>query len=130
MALVYSRCCSSRPTSAATASAHCRARRSRAGPIHDADRFVAGDNRLLRQRQVAFDDVQVGPAHAADPDANPDLSGTRFGRPHVAKPERARARVRAPVEDHRFHTGSVYMNGKYVANPRAVLAGEGAGFVH
>ena len=52
-----------------------------AGPVDDADDLVTGHDRQTRIRQLAVDDVQVGPADAAGLDADQDLTGSPAAGP-------------------------------------------------
>ena len=60
---------------------------------------MAGDERQLRARQLAVDDVQVGPADAAREDAQQHLARPRLRHGQVAQLERLALRL----EDHRAH---------------------------
>ena len=75
-------------------------RTDRLGPTDD---LVARDERQLRLGQLAVDDVEVGPAHAAgsDPEQHLARAGNR-----VRQPGRAQSAARF-VEHHRAHVGTV-----------------------
>src|SRR5205085_5878434 len=70
-----------------------------AARLVDADDLVADDERQLRMRKLAVDDVQVGAADAAGEDADEQLTRGRLRRRPLLEPERAARRV----EDHRAH---------------------------
>jgi hypothetical protein len=71
--------------------------------VHDPDDLVAWDERKLRKREVAFDDVQVGAADSAGLDAQANFTGARDRRGQIQQLERIlldRLRLR---ETHRLH---------------------------
>jgi hypothetical protein len=47
--------------------------------VHHPDDLVPRDDGEARQRQVAFDDVEVGATTPAGDDAEPDVTGRRLG---------------------------------------------------
>src|SRR5205814_1974622 len=69
----------------------------------DADDLVPDDERELRVRKLAVDDVQVGPADPAGADANKELAG-RGLRPGELAGDEPRTRR---LEDHRPHQSRV-----------------------
>jgi hypothetical protein len=51
------------------------------------------DERQLRLREVAVDDVKVGPAHPTRMNAQPDLPGPRLGLGDLLEPKRLPLRM-------------------------------------
>jgi hypothetical protein len=78
-----------------------------ADPIDDPDRFVSRHHRPLARRKLAFDDVQIRSAHAADHYLHTDVAGSRFRRLEMAQDERRGFDVAALSEDHGSHTRSI-----------------------
>ena len=65
------------------------ARPSEASTIGFTDDLVAWDDVIAKRLQLAFDDVQIRPAHAAGADAKQDLAGRGNGNRDIADFERA-----------------------------------------
>ena len=61
----------------------------------------------LRQLEIAFDDVKVGPAHAAAAHAQANLAGARLGKGHVAQVSGFCSAGRRLIEHHGAHARSV-----------------------
>ena len=68
-------------------------------PLHRGDDLVSEDERELRQRQIAVDDVQIGATDAARPDAQQHLARRDGGDGQIGRPQGAAGRV----EQHRAH---------------------------
>ena len=73
----------------------------RTARLHDADDLVPEDERELRLRELAVENVEVGPADRAGRDAEEHLAGTRDRVGNVRGPERTARNV----EKHRLHRG-------------------------
>src|SRR5262249_34025963 len=67
--------------------------------IHPPDHFVAGNDRIGDIRQLAVDDMQVGPAYAAGADLDARVAGAGFRIVPPLKPERRTGRR----QDHGMH---------------------------
>jgi hypothetical protein len=67
----------------------CERARALADRIDAADDFVARHERQLGLRQVAVDDVQIGPADGAGLDAQPYFALCRHGHRPLLKPKRS-----------------------------------------
>ena len=67
--------------------------------LHRGDDLVPEDERELRRRQLAVDDVQVGAADAARPDPQQHLARRDGGDRQIGRPQGAARRV----EHHRAH---------------------------
>ena len=99
---------------------------SRALGGHDADDFVSGNQRQLGRRQLAVNYVQIGPAHAASPDLEEDLVGSRGGHWKLGEMQWG---VRA-VQKHGMHrpvlSDSLWGPSPAISTGRHVLASRGS----
>ena len=78
--------------------AEVEALRALAALVDDADDLMAGHDRLLVQRKVAFGDVQIGSADAAGLDGHADLTRPGLRRFDLDRAQQARCR-RALLHD-------------------------------
>ncbi len=74
-----------------------------AEPVHDPDRLVARDQGEPPRREVALDDVKVGPADRAGANAHPDLARRGLGVGHFGPPEGGVRDRRVGIQHHRPH---------------------------
>jgi len=74
---------------------------------------MTGDNRPAVRRQVSFDDMQVGPADAADFDLNQYLACAGFGNRQLGQHERRGFRLAGLRQKHRLHRGRCFHRGRH-----------------
>src|SRR5581483_4654309 len=79
--------------------AFAEARDARPHLLDPADNLVPGDDGKLRIRQLAIDDMEIGPAHAAGGHAYEHLARSRLALGDVPHLQRRAG----PLEYHRFH---------------------------
>jgi hypothetical protein len=72
---------------------------SRSKSVDGADDLMSEDERELRLRELAVDDVQIGAADGARLHANPKLAGCRFGARKLGRHKRRSG----PCKHHRLH---------------------------
>ncbi len=88
---------------------------------HSTDDLVARYDRVIQRRQLAVDDVKVGPAHTAAGDLDQNLSGAgRRIRPH-----RWLQRLPRTHQLHGEHSGSLAL-GESIPLPLVPIACSGA----
>ena len=75
--------------------------------IDCADDLVTGNERELRWMDVAFDDVKIGVAHAADVYADSYFAGTGRGDRHIFETKRLTFGCSVSVKNHGAHGGSL-----------------------
>ena len=81
--------------------------------LDSADDFVTRNERQFRCRQLAINDMQIGPAHAASMDAQQNLVGAGIRqRSRRIQPQRLMRRI----QNHRTH-GSAF---RLLSGPRAL----------
>jgi len=64
---------------------------------------MARNQSLLQLRQIAFDDVQIGPAHATRQYAQQEASGLHCGARHILDVDKLSRRTNGSEEDSGFH---------------------------
>ena len=69
---------------------------------------MAGNDLRMFRREVAFADVEVGPAHTAGRHPHEDFAGSGLRRFEIGERERIRLDRRRRMHHHRFHSG--YLN--------------------
>lgn len=70
------------------------------------------DERRLFGRQLAFDDVEVGPADTAGKNFEENVAGLELGRRYVCDVKRALRDRRRRFEDGGFHLETAYDGGQ------------------
>ena len=79
------------------------AKRRVAPSLDPADHLVSGNDVGAPRLDIAFDQMQVGPANTAHLDANPDFVGRRNRLQTFDRSQWARLRRRSPRELHGTH---------------------------